>query len=130
MILFQFWCRNFCGFLNTGLGGIVYCGVLDSGEVAGINLTAFQQDHILLSLQDLFSRFTPSVTPDMYVCRFIPVLRSLDELELAESVAQAYHDGDRNKPHTMRKSVYCWCDKDAEAQFEMVSDSHWNEHER
>lgn len=29
-------------------------------------------------------------------------------------------DDQRNTPHTMRKSTYCWCDKDAACRQELV----------
>ncbi|XP_046648559.1 protein tofu-2-like isoform X2 [Daphnia pulicaria] len=41
--------RNLCGFLNTGAGGVVYCGVTDNGEVQGIHLTNYQKDHGMIS---------------------------------------------------------------------------------
>lgn len=100
------------------MGGVVYCGVLDHGEVAGIHLTEFQKDHVLLSLQDVFSRFNPHVEPDMYQCQFIPVIGSPEEWENF-SVPTCDRE-QRKKAHIMRKSCYCWCDKDNSAQFDMV----------
>lgn len=34
--------RTICAFLNTGKGGIVYMGILDSGVVNGLHLTKYQ----------------------------------------------------------------------------------------
>lgn len=35
-------CRTINAFLNTGNGGTVYLGVIDSGEVRGLKLTQYQ----------------------------------------------------------------------------------------
>ena len=42
--------------LNTGAGGTVYCGILDSGQVEGFMMTAYQMDHMRLSLMDTMNR--------------------------------------------------------------------------
>ena len=55
---------------------MVYCGVTDNGEVQGIHLTNYQKDHVLLSVQDLFSRFDPPVDSSMYTVQFVPVVES------------------------------------------------------
>ncbi len=98
----------------------MYCGILDNGEVGGIGLTPFQKDHILLTLQDLFSRYNPPVGPDMYTCRFVPVFHREEEvIEISDNLA--LNNPERNKPHIMRKAMYCWCDKDGFAQQDLVS---------
>jgi hypothetical protein len=71
--------RNLCGFLNSGLGGTVYVGILDTGIVEGVRLTQYQQDHMLLSLQDVMNAFKPSVPRFMYNTEFVPVLEPQDE---------------------------------------------------
>lgn len=108
--------RNFCGFLNTGLGGIVYIGITDSGAVFGVPLTPYQKDHVCLNVQDTLSRFTPPVTEDMYLLRFIPVVDEDDKER--ETSSSFYDDLQRDTPHRLRTSVYCWCDNDARAQFD------------
>lgn len=67
--------RNLCGFLNSGLGGTVYVGVQDDGAVTGLRFTKYQQDHLLLSLQDAMNAFKPPVPSFMYSAKFVPVLQ-------------------------------------------------------
>lgn len=117
--------RNFCGFLNTGLGGIVYIGITDSGAVFGVPLTPYQKDHVCLNVQDTLSRFTPPVTEDMYLLRFIPVVDEDDKER--ETSSSFYDDLQRDTPHRLRTSVYCWCDNDARAQFDTVTKQSLNE---
>jgi hypothetical protein len=71
--------RNLCGFLNSGLGGTVYVGVQDDGTVGGVRVTQYQQDHLLLSLQDAMNAFRPPVPSFMYSTKFIPVLEPGDD---------------------------------------------------
>jgi hypothetical protein len=52
----------------------VYIGILDGGSVRGVRLTQYQQDHLLLSLQDAMNAFRPSVPRFMYNAQFVPVL--------------------------------------------------------
>ncbi len=33
--------KNICGFLNSDLGGILYCGVRDDGVILGVRLTQY-----------------------------------------------------------------------------------------
>jgi len=71
----QFAYRNLCGFLNSGFGGTVYVGVQDNGRVTGLRFTQYQQDHLLLSLQDAMNAFRPPVPSFMYSAKFVPVLK-------------------------------------------------------
>ena len=112
-------CRNFCGFLNSGMGGIVYCGVTDEGVVEGIGLNEYQKDHVLLAVQDTFSRFEPPVSPDMYSVSFVPVLTSMDQEH--DIASQPVDSVQRLKPHLFRTSRYCWCDQYASAQHGLVN---------
>lgn len=93
-------------------------GVDDHGEIAGMPLTTYQKDHVLLSVQDTLSRFHPPVDDTMYEVRTVPVLNE------GESFNPEYSCTDdlvrRKTPHLLRTSRYCWCDKDAKAKFEMV----------
>ncbi len=100
------YCRNLCGFLNTGAGGVVYCGVTDNGEVQGIHLTNYQKDHVLLSIQDLFSRFEPPVDSSMYTVHFVPVVTENDHVPDIPSFP--VDPEQRNTPHILRTSKYCW----------------------
>ena len=105
--------RNFCGFLNTGLGGIVYMGVLDSGTVYGLRLTTFQKHHILLQVQDMFSRFDPPVDEAMYAVRFVPVRSPGDDPSSVESENDSQQqlemsDERVDHPHLLRTAIY-WC---------------------
>jgi len=100
------YCRNLCGFLNTGAGGVVYCGVTDNGEVQGIHLTNYQKDHVLLSVQDLFTRFEPPVDSSMYTVHFVPVVTENDHVP---DISSFPIDPElRNNPHILRTSKYCW----------------------
>ena len=38
----QPWSKYMAGFLNSGMGGIIYGGILDNGSVAGIALSPYQ----------------------------------------------------------------------------------------
>jgi len=108
--------RNLCGFLNTGLGGVVYIGITDSGEVFGVPLTPYQRDHFSLNVQDTLGRFTPPVTEDMYLLRYIPVVDEVDQKREINSPSRV--DLQRKTSHRLRTSTYCWCDTDAKAQFD------------
>lgn len=79
VVHFPFASRNLCGFLNTGCGGTVYIGILDGGRIKGVRLTRYQQDHLLLSLQDAMKAFRPPVPHFMYNAEFVPVLEPGDE---------------------------------------------------
>ncbi|XP_064483899.1 uncharacterized protein LOC135396703 [Ornithodoros turicata] len=107
--------RTICAFLNTGLGGTVYLGILDSGKVTGLYLTEFQRDHILLSLENLLTRYAPPVPKHMCQLRFV---RVVGETESQTCNIQSYQvpPRERLKPHEIQSSRYCWCDRDACAQ--------------
>ena len=74
-------CRTLNGFLNTGKGGTVYLGVLDSGTVKGLVMShhqvkyyevnpLFQINHVKLSLADLMNRYTPPVSKRQYTVSY------------------------------------------------------------
>ena len=50
-----------CGMINSEKGGILHLGVLDDGVIEGIALTKFQQDHIRLSILNMFDHYEPKV---------------------------------------------------------------------
>jgi hypothetical protein len=56
----------------------VYVGVQDDGTVAGVQVTQYQQDHMLLSLQDAMNAFRPPVPSFMYNTKFVLVLEPGD----------------------------------------------------
>ncbi|XP_071444344.1 uncharacterized protein [Hetaerina americana] len=70
--------RNICGFLNSGLGGTVYVGVLDNGSIVGILLSRYQRDHLKLSLKDTLQRFRPPVPNHLVSVKFIPCVDRSD----------------------------------------------------
>ncbi|XP_012947003.1 uncharacterized protein LOC101860387 isoform X1 [Aplysia californica] len=122
--------RNLCGFLNTGMGGTVYCGIVDNGEIHGLKLTQYQRDHIVGAMHDLMSRYSPPVDQRRYKVKFVPVLgASLTEEERLEmskfDTKEVVNEEERKQPHKYRTPHYCWCDKDMMAQFEhgiLISD--------
>ena len=61
--------RALCGFLNTGEGGRVYMGVLDSGVVVGLQMTSSQVQHLEQDTHDMMSRYRPPVSRDRYTVR-------------------------------------------------------------
>jgi len=94
----------------------VYIGIVDSGTVLGIPLTPYQKDHVCLNVQDTLSRFTPPVTEDMYLIRFIPVVDEGDQEKPINS--PTFDNLQRDTPHKIRTATFCWCDMDAKAQFD------------
>ena len=55
-VLYSFHFRALNAFLNTGKGGTVYLGVIDSGKVMGLQLSEFQvsinSDHTIPALNN------------------------------------------------------------------------------
>lgn len=116
--------RNLNAFLNSGSGGTVYLGVVDNGRVHGLKMTQLQKEHFLGSLDDLMSRYIPPVAPHRYKVRFVPVVDSdsskEDILQLCTfdaSRSAVANDQESGRRHVFRTSVYCWCDKEAVAQY-------------
>ncbi|KAH9499098.1 hypothetical protein Btru_006680 [Bulinus truncatus] len=115
--------RNLCGFLNTGKGGTVYCGVSDDGTIMGLKLTQYQRDHVVGSLHDLMARYTPAVPPNRYSIRFVPVFGPTTTPEEREEMfrfnpKEYLDESQRMREHLFRASQLCWCDEDAKAQTE------------
>lgn len=114
--------RSLNGFINTGKGGTVYLGIIDSGEVRGLTLTQFQKDHLVASLDDLMSRYTPAVAPHRYRVRFVPVVQkdSSEEeryLQCMPDSGEECETEERKRPHQLRTHLYCWCDKESLSQY-------------
>eukprot|EP00096_Caligus_rogercresseyi_P012805 TRINITY_DN5483_c0_g1_i1.p1 TRINITY_DN5483_c0_g1~~TRINITY_DN5483_c0_g1_i1.p1 ORF type:complete len:216 (-),score=31.50 TRINITY_DN5483_c0_g1_i1:139-786(-) len=103
--------KYLCGMLNSGKGGRLYMGVKDDGAVSGIMLTRYQMDHILVSLEDIFERYDPSVDESLYSVSFVPVFENEDILHGGLMDTEPYwHEGQRGFPHRIRQPHYCWCD--------------------
>jgi hypothetical protein len=49
-------------------------GVLDDGEVNGIMMSPFQQQHLVLHVEDTFQRYSPKVPSHLYRIKFVPVV--------------------------------------------------------
>lgn len=106
--------RTLCSFLNTGIGGIIYIGILDNGKVTGINLTEFQKDHMNLALKSVVSQFSPPVYDYQYRIEFVPVVLKETEVEKAlKSTKFRANDVRRLKCHVIETPHFCWCDNDA-----------------
>ncbi|KAK7111522.1 uncharacterized protein [Littorina saxatilis] len=114
--------RNLNAFLNSGLGGTVFLGVIDSGKIFGINMTKLTRDHFLKSVDNLMRRYDPQVLPHQYSVRFTPVVdaKSTQEaiVQLLEHISsEELTDADKERKHIFRTSNYCWCHKDATARY-------------
>lgn len=114
--------RTINAFLNTGKGGTVYLGIIDSGVIRGIQLTQYQKDHIVGSLDDLLSRYCPPVKSHRYKVKFVPVVDDeaqgealLQQGNLDASSSSSYSE--RLRPHLFQSFNYCWCDKEAVARY-------------
>ncbi|EDO41605.1 predicted protein [Nematostella vectensis] len=113
--------RNINAFLNNGKGGSIYIGLTDEGNVKGISLSQYQRDHIVVSMRDLMSRYTPQVPDDSFKVEFVPIIQK-SEVWNSDSSQFTVEKGDqldpdRLKPHLLRTPHYCWCDKMALAQY-------------
>ena len=53
------------------MGGVLYGGILDNGEVNGFLMTEYQKLHVKLQLDEVFGRFTPPVPSKLYSVEFI-----------------------------------------------------------
>jgi len=118
--------RTLNAFLNTGTGGTVYLGILDSGEVAGINMSQFKKDHVIVNLDDLMSRYDPPVEKHRYKIRYVPVVApdsTAEEIQrtLAFDSRKGVDADERQRPHIVRSRQYCWCDKDTIAKCSTTS---------
>ncbi|XP_078608093.1 schlafen-like protein 2 [Branchiostoma floridae x Branchiostoma japonicum] len=113
--------RALNAFLNTGKGGTVYLGITDDGRVKGIRLTQYQMDHVVTGMVDLMGRYNPPVARHRWKIKFVPVVTLREEIEAGKGadVREGLDEATRQRPHLLRTPDYCWCDKDALAQFNM-----------
>eukprot|EP00095_Tigriopus_kingsejongensis_P007966 maker-scaffold135_size322082-snap-gene-0.17 protein:Tk07966 transcript:maker-scaffold135_size322082-snap-gene-0.17-mRNA-1 annotation:"hypothetical protein LOTGIDRAFT_159033" len=117
--------KYLCGMLNTGQGGTMYLGVLDSGVVEGFSMSVFQKDHFRLSLRSTLVRFTPPVARHSIQVSFIPVIEdfdhpqtTLEKISTFEGFTLKRQSIDRNMEHAFRVK-FCWCDQEAAAAFNL-----------
>ncbi|XP_066935674.1 schlafen-like protein 2 [Clytia hemisphaerica] len=112
--------RALNAFLNSGRGGTVYLGIIDEGVVKGFYLTEYQKDHVTLSLEDLFSRYQPPVTPEKYEVRFVPIFGPSEERDFScmERTIDKQTISNHLKAHLLRTHDFCWCDKDLAQRIE------------
>jgi len=119
----QFISKYACGMLNTGKGGLISMGILDTGRIEGFSLSRYQQDHVRLSIQDTFDRYDPPVPPHLYKVTFRPVLDCIDgqspedELEAMNKWLNIESEQDPTFQHLVRTLEPCWCDSGALAAF-------------
>lgn len=113
--------RNINSFLNTGKGGTIYLGIVDDGSVKGLLLTQYQRDHVRIAVKDTLSRYTPAVPEEYYKVEIIPVIGTEQDVDAValdlENDRCDEVDSNRLRPHLLRTSDYCWCDKDAMNRF-------------
>lgn len=74
--------------LSSGIGGVIYLGVVDDGRVTGLRLTQDQCDHVQMSVIDTLKRFQPSIDIKQLIksqldlpitMRFVPVVDDGDD---------------------------------------------------
>ena len=75
----QQWSKYLCGMINTGLGGTLYGGIQDDGRVTGFMMSQYQQEHVMIQLEDVMERFDPPVLRDKYTVRFVPIVEAGEE---------------------------------------------------
>jgi len=112
-----------CGFLNQGLGGRIYLGIRDSGQVSGLSLTPNQMDHLFVSVGDALERFHPVVSPGLVSVTFLPILDAHEAFSPKASIIRKreYYEKMRNdskddelNPHEVNgDAANCWCGKEA-----------------
>ncbi|XP_060589221.1 uncharacterized protein LOC132744510 [Ruditapes philippinarum] len=106
-------------FLNTGKGGTVYLGVIDSGCVKGLQLSAYQKMHVIDAVNDVLSRYIPPVKNHRYSIKFVPVYES--DKDSNTSTSKGLDDGFDSelagRAHDLQGHKYCWCDRDAVMQY-------------
>ncbi len=86
-------------FLNTS-GGVLFFGIEDDGRVVGLRLDRSQRDRLRLQISRLINKFQPSVEPDLYNIKFVPVQGAestyVVELRVAKGTANLYMTGSQN----------------------------------
>ena len=75
----QQWSKYICGMINSGLGGVLYGGIFDNGEVNGFMMSQYQRVHVALQLQEVLQRFQPPVPPELVSVQFVPIQETFDQ---------------------------------------------------
>lgn len=112
----QFISKYACGMLNSGQGGTIYMGVLDSGVVGGLMLTTYQKDHIILNISETFKKFEPQVPSHLYSVVFVPVKDNSSDIFPPSNLLQNRNQNE-NLEHIILNNKYCWCDYDCLASY-------------
>ena len=65
--------------INSGVGGVLYGGIFDNGEVNGFMMSPYQRVHVALQLQEVLQRFQPPVPPELVSVQFVLVQEPFDQ---------------------------------------------------
>nr|KAG5688372.1 hypothetical protein BaRGS_010515 [Batillaria attramentaria] len=69
-----------CGFLNSAEGGTLFVGVNDAGRVIGFPCSQALEDDYRLLIDEALKSIEPSIFPDRYRVRFVPVMEESGHL--------------------------------------------------
>ena len=108
----QYIAKYICGMLNTGKGGTIHCGIIDSGKVLGIVLSRLQRQHVKLAINDALSCFRPSVPKHRYSITFVPVWMR-KEFDYSKRPKEPW--ATNKLSHLLRTPEMCWCDMNTAA---------------
>ncbi|KAK2144735.1 hypothetical protein LSH36_735g01054 [Paralvinella palmiformis] len=113
--------KSLNAFLNSERAATVYLGISDDGRVIGLQLTIFKMDHIRFNLDDLFSRYNPTVERHRYSIEFIPVVEDdATDDEILKAVnfnpCNGVIDTQRARKHLLHTYKRCWCMADMVAR--------------
>jgi len=111
----QQWSKYICGMINSGLGGVLYGGIFDNGEVNGFMMSQYQRVHVALQLQEVLQRFQPPVPPELVSVQFVPIQETFDQGVHLEDEEKIMSDQLSQLPHKVRSYHRCWCDQEASA---------------
>ena len=75
----QQWSKYICGMINSGVGGVLYGGIFDNGEVNGFMMSPYQRVHVALQLQEVLQRFQPPVPPELVSVQFVLIQEPFDQ---------------------------------------------------
>jgi hypothetical protein len=67
--------KNAVAFLNT-MGGAIFFGISDSGEVRGFMTDRGKRDEIANLAIKIISNITPRIPPETYSIKFIPIIEN------------------------------------------------------
>ena len=104
--------------LNSGMGGVLYAGIFDNGEVNGFMLSAYQRLHIALQVQEVTQRFQPAVPAGLVTVQFVLMKEQMDKATegvVGEEGVVAVSPALWRLRHRVRDWHRCWCDQEAAA---------------